>query len=46
MVFVDYTKAFDKVKHSFLFEEMRKQGYNKEIIDVIKKKCTNKQKQW
>lgn len=41
LAFVDYTKAFDCVSHSFLFKAMSNQGYSLEIIKIIKKMYEN-----
>ena len=39
---LDWTKAFDRINHTFLFKSMEKMGFNRNVIDLIKLFCLNK----
>ena len=36
LVSIDFASAFDKVRHEYLFEVMRRKGFSSDFIDVIK----------
>ena len=39
---LDWTKAFDRVSHSFLYKSMEKLGFSSDVISIIKMFCSNK----
>ena len=39
---LDWSKAFDRVSHSFLFKSMNKMGFNNNVISLIKLCCSDK----
>lgn len=36
LAFIDYTKAFDSLKHSFLFQSLKKKGINPTYLKILK----------
>ena len=39
---LDWTKAFDRINHAFLFKSMEKMGFSRPVISLIKLFCSNK----
>ncbi len=36
LIFIDYNKAFDSIHHRVVWETLRKQGVEQEIVDTLK----------
>ena len=41
MLFIDYTKAFDKVDRALLINKMLSRGYNPQLVQAIKNLISN-----